>query len=102
MDQSRRFEDVIGENPGTDMRRPFARHANRVLRRLSSEDSNTIIDLGEHGEVPINHVRFRDAVKEGNLVAYIRQESHEPKVIIPTVVALGIVAAGIYKLRHKK
>lgn len=92
----------MGEDLGTDMRRPFARHANGMLKRLGESSSNTVINLGEHGEVPINHVRFRDAVKEGNLVAYIRQESQDPKVIIPTVVALGIVAAGIYKLRHKK
>jgi len=97
----RRF--VAGEDSGTDMRKPLARQANKLLRLFGGKDSNTVINLGEeHGDVSINHVRFRDALQEGHLVAYIRQEASDPKVIVPSVIALGVVVAGIYKLRHSK
>lgn len=89
-----------GENPGIDLRRVFARHANRVLG--GNKNDNTTINLGEHGDVPAGDVRFRDADEPGKLTAYIRQEVSDHKVIIPTVIALGVVAAGIYHLKHRK
>lgn len=93
-------EHHMGEHLSEDMRRPAARHANAMLRRLRG--SSATINLGEHGDVSINHVRFRDAVEEGQLLAYVRQEAADPKVIIPVVVALGVVAAGIHNLKHNK
>jgi hypothetical protein len=91
---------VNGEDSGVDMRRPLARHANQRFMELESEES--FIDLGEHGEVNTQHVRFRDAAEPGHLIAYIRQEATDPKVIIPTVIALGVVAAGLYNLKYRK
>ena len=91
---------INGENPSIDMRRPLARHANQLLRSFDSD--STVIDLGEHGEFRSKNVRFRDAVEEGHLKAYIRQEASDPKLIIPTVIALGVVAAGLYSLKHRK
>jgi hypothetical protein len=91
---------AMGEDSGTDMRRPLARIVNKKLRSIRGTD--TVIDLGEHGEVDVNHVRFRDAKEAGKLKAYIRQEASDPKVIVPVVVALGVVAAGIYNLKYRK
>ena len=96
-DRSRR---IVGEDPGVDMRRPLARHANKIFRSLRGQSA--VIDLGEHGEIDINNIRFRDAIEEGKLVAYIRQEATDPKVIVPVVVALGAVAAGIAHLKYRK
>lgn len=89
-----------GENGGMDLRLSFARHANRLLRSDKSE--TTIIDLAEHGQVSTNNVRFRDADEPGKLVAYIRQEVQDHKVIIPTAIALGIVIAGVSALKYRK
>ncbi len=90
----------IGENPGQDMRRPFARHTNRLFRTLARMGAS--MELGEDGEVPIKDVRFRDDEKPGHLRAYIRKEvdEHPGKVITISVVSLGVVAAGIYGLKH--
>jgi hypothetical protein len=94
-------EFPAGEDLSTDMRRPFAKYANRLLRNLKSKD--TVIDLGpEHGEVSTQHIRFRDAVEEGHLRAYIRQEATDPKVIVPAVIALGVIATGIHHLKYRK
>ncbi len=90
----------LGENLSTDMRRPFARSANRLLRNLRGRDQ--VLPLGEHGDVPVDHIRFRDALEEGHLKAYIRQEATDPKVIIPVVVALGVVATGMRALKYHK
>ena len=90
----------MGDDAGIDMRLPMARRANKILRKLKGQD--TVIELGEHGEVDVDHVRFRDAVEEGKLTAYIRREASDPKVIVPVVVALGVVAAGIYNLKYRK
>lgn len=91
---------AMGEDSGMDMRLPLSRLVNKKLRGLKGSD--TVIDLGEHGEVDVNHVRFRDAKEAGKLKAYIRQEATDPKVIVPVVIALGVVAAGIYNLKYRK
>ena len=91
----------MGEDSGMDMRRAFARHANKILG--GEESDSSFIDLGEeHGEVRASHIRFRDALEQGHLRAYVRQEATDPKVVIPTIIALGVVATGIYKLKHRK
>jgi hypothetical protein len=90
----------MGDDAGIDLRRPMARKANDRLRKLKGQD--TIIDLGEHGEIDVDHVRFRDDREQGQLIAYIRQEAADHKVIVPVVVALGVVAAGIYNLKYRK
>src|SRR5690348_6010875 len=94
-------EHQIGENPGHDMRRPYARHVNRLFKILSGIGAS--MELPEEGEVPIKDVRFRDAEKPGHLRAYIRKEidEHPGRVITVSVVSLGVVAAGIYKLKHR-
>lgn len=93
----------MGEDSGADMRRPLARFVNKLLRSHGQDGSNTVIDLGEElGQVDVNHVRFRDAREDGKLIAYIRQEATDPKVIIPTAIALGIVAAGARTLKHRQ
>ena len=97
---TRHEEQQFGEDPGVDMRRPMARQANRIFRRLKGR--NMHIDMGEQGEINIDHIRLRDAVEEGQLKAYIRQEASDPKVIVPTIVALGVVAAGIHHLKHRR
>ncbi|OGL39869.1 hypothetical protein A3J32_02590 [Candidatus Saccharibacteria bacterium RIFCSPLOWO2_02_FULL_46_7] len=94
-------EHPVGEGFETDMRKPMALRANRLLRKLTKAGANAEIELGEHGSVDINNVRFRDALKEGHLLAYVRQETGEHKVITVTV-ALGVVAAGIYAMKHRK
>ena len=79
-----RLEDdyAIGEVPDLDIRSAFARHSNRLLRSIGKNSSNIVIDLGtQHGEVRADHVRFRDAKKEGHLMAYIRQEALSPKLL---------------------
>jgi len=92
----------IGENLDTDMRRPVARFANKLLMIIGKDSDNTVIDLGEqHGEVNIRNVRFRDALEKGKLTVYIRQEAVEHPVIT-SVVAIGVVAAGIRHLKHRK
>lgn len=93
-------QHAMGEDSGMDMRLPLSRLVNKKLRGLKGSD--TVIDLGEHGEVDVNHVRFRDAKEAGKLKAYIRQEATDPKVIVPVVIALGVVAAGIYNLKYRK
>ena len=94
-------EHLTGEGFETDMRKPMALRADRRLRKWTKAGVNAEIELGEHGSVDIDNVRFRDAVKEGQLLAYIRQETGEHKVITVTV-ALGVVAAGIYAMKHRK
>jgi len=91
---------AMGEDAGLDMRRPMARIVNKKLRGAKGTD--TVIKLGEHGEIDVDHVRFRDALEEGKLKAYIRQEATDPKVVVPVIVALGVVAAGIYNLKYRK
>lgn len=94
----------MGENSGMDIRRAFAKYANRILS--SEESDNTFLDLGEeHGQFQAKNIRFRDAIKQGHLRIYVRQEAKKhPEVVIPTatVIALGAVAAGIYALKHRK
>jgi hypothetical protein len=105
----------FGEDVPADLRRPFSRLANRQLRNLTPGEPDTVIDLGDElGKVPIRNVRFRDYEDEGKLLAYVRHEADEPvqasgsrvlterKVIVPTVIALGIAAAGLYKLIHDR
>jgi len=91
----------MGENSGQDMRRSFARHTNRIFSLLSNLGAS--VELGPEGEVPIKDVRFRDDEQAGHLRAYIRKEidEHPGRVITVSVVSLGIVAAGIYKLKHR-
>jgi len=89
-----------GENLSTDMRRPVARHINRILRGLRGKDQ--IISLGEYGDIGVDHVRFRDAREQGMLKAYIRQEAADPKVVVPVVLALGVVAAGAMHLKYRR
>lgn len=98
---------MSGEDPGADMRRPFARYANDILRNLVG--SSKILDLGEPlGELDPSKVRLRDALQEGHLRVYVRQESGELKrqvsehKITSSVIALGIVMASIYAIRHHK
>jgi hypothetical protein len=98
--------EVIGEGSVGDIRRPFARHANKVLKKLSGS-ANTIIDLGpEHGELPVKDFRVRDnPEQEGTLIAYIRRQTgeHKAATITVSVIALGAVATGIYSgIRLKK
>jgi len=94
-------EFPIGEDPSTDFRRPFAKHLNSIVKRLKSD--NTFMNLGEeHGEFRANRLRFRDAREEGHLRVYFKQEATDPKVIVPSVIALGVLAAGIHHLKHRK
>ena len=89
-----------GESSGTDMRRPLAKHLNSIVKRIKSD--NTVMNLGpELGEVRANRLRFRDALEEGHLRVYFRQEATDPKVVVP-VNALGILAAGVHHLKHRK
>ena len=63
------------------------------------------MDLGqEHGGTRVDDILgARDDIKEGHLRVYIRRfEEGDPKVIVPTIIALGVVATGIYKLKHRK
>ena len=104
MEPKPKFTDepfVTGENPELDMRKPLGLSTNRLFRRLTGR--NHAIDLGgELGEVSTDNVRFRDAHEQGTLIAYIRQEATEPKVVVPVVIALGVVAAGVYNLKYRK
>ncbi len=91
---------VEGEDVSTDMRNPFARHFNRRVKKMSD---NTVADIPGFGEVPVNKIRLRGALEEGHLRMYIRQEAKDPKVIIPaTVIALGLVATAVHKLKHRQ
>lgn len=92
---------VSGEHSGTDLRRPFARYANKNVRNMGD---NTVLDFGpEVGEHQGNKIRFRDALKEGHLRLYARQEAKDPKVVVPvTIVALGLVATALHKQKYRK
>lgn len=81
-----------------DMRHPMALKANRKLR---NEGQNTVLELENHGEVPAHNVRFSDRAPAGHLLAYIRQEASEHKVVT-AVIAIGVVAAGLYSLKHRQ
>lgn len=95
----------MDENPGIDFGRPISRLVNKYLRSSRNVSPNTAMDLGkEHGEVLVDDIRgVRRHAKEGYLYVYIRHmEEGDPRAVIPTVVALGIVAAGIRTLRHRQ
>ncbi|MDO8591930.1 MAG: hypothetical protein Q7R60_03360 [bacterium] len=97
-------EHPMGEDSGADMGRPLSQFVNRFLRRSRNVSPDTVMDLGsEHGEVPVDDIRgVRRHAKEGYLYVYIRQmEEGDPRAVLPTVVAIGAVAAGIHKLRHR-
>ncbi len=95
------FDHPVGEGFDADLRLPMARHANKTLREAGM---NSEISLGEHGDYGVENVRFRDALEPGMLLAYIRREAKDHKVITitSTVIALGAVAAGIQSIRHRK
>jgi hypothetical protein len=99
--------NLTGENPDIDVRRPVARYGNKILR--SMEGSSRIIDLGEGlGELDVNRIRLRDALEEGHLRVYVRQEAEDLKrvagdhKIASTVVALGVVVAGLAAIKYHK
>ncbi len=100
-DFSESGEQPVGEGFDTDMRRPFARVTNKLLRGLAKRGVNAHIDLGEHGEHNVKDVRFRDALQHGELKAYIRREAGEHK-IITAAIALGVVATAVAALKHHK
>lgn len=101
---------LSGEVPEADMRRPFAKYANKVLKGLVG--SSKVINLGEeYGELEPGRIRLRDALEEGHLRLYIRQEADDFKkgvsenkvpIITSSVIAIGIVATGIYAIKHHK
>ncbi len=95
------YDHPMGEGFESDVRKPTAIRGNRLFSRMKKKGIGAEINLGEHGTHDIDNVRLRDALKEGHLLVYIRQESSEHPVIASTV-ALGIVAAGIVALKHRK
>lgn len=90
-----------GENPGVDLRVSVARRGNKVFKEAND---TTVGNFGPGvGELQLNKLRLRDSIKEGHLNLYIRQESKDPKVILPaTIIALGLVATAIYKQKHRR
>lgn len=91
---------ISGESHGLRLERTYSRFANSKVRGAGD---NEVVDLGpDIGEVRAKDIRFRDAVEQGMLRAYIRQEATDPKVIVPTIVALGLVAMGIRHIKHRQ
>jgi len=85
----------------------MAHHANNVVK--SPANQGAYVDLGPQlGEVRADNLRFRVADKAGHLLVYVREQAQEhpgatkAAKITSTVVALGVVTAGVYHLKHRK
>ena len=98
-------DDVVGDFPASPLDRPVAKQANRIVKGETSD--NTYINLGELGEHQAKETRFRDSARQGFLTVYMRTRESvsemetSTKIKIGTV-ALGVVVAGVYGLKHRK
>lgn len=90
-----------GENIGMDITDPYAKHANRKLIGYG-DNPNVVLPLGELGDVPVKDLRLWRSGRPGELVAFIRREAGEHKVITTTVVGLGVVATAIAGIKYLK
>lgn len=96
-------EHHIGEGFSVGIEKQVGLHTNRSLSRFEKAGINAEIDLGELGVHGIENVRFRVALKQGHLQAYIRHEIGEHKgAVIATTIAFGVVIAGLSALKHRQ
>jgi len=90
-----------GENLGMDITDPYAKHANRAFMSYG-DNPNVVLPMGELGDVPAKDLRVWRSGKPGELIAFVRREAGEHKVITATVVALGVVATAIAGVKYLK
>jgi hypothetical protein len=89
-----------GEDPGIDLTDPYAKHANRKLKSFG-DNSDVVVPMGEHGDIAAKDLRLWRSGKPGELIAFIRREAGEHKIITATV-ALGVVATAIAGVKYLK
>lgn len=93
-------EYYIGENPCVDLREPLREHAQKIVDNEKS--ANTAMELGAHG---LHYLHSVDKIEpdetEGHLRIHLKH-AKDPMVVIPIVVTVGAVIAGIAHLKHRK
>jgi hypothetical protein len=90
---------LSGEDPGMDLTDSVAKRANRKLME-SGDNPNILAPMGELGDIPVNDIRVWRSGQPGKLIAFVRKETGEHKVITATVVTLGLVATAIGSIKY--